>query len=272
VGENIVIEVRSAAGGLERLPELAAELVRLKCDVIVANTTPEALAARQATTTIPIVTVAVADPVKVGLADSLTKPGGNVTGISVVAGNDYMGKPLQLLAEAVPKKRIAILRHATNPGTAAFATQAQRAAAKLRLTSRLIEIAKSDELESAFVATSQWRADALLVIGDAIFNPFAPAGAGRRLVNLAAEYRLPAMYWSREMVEVGGLMAYAVDYHDLNRRAAGYVAKLLKGAKPADLPIEQPTKFEFIINLKTAKVLGLTIPTAVLAQADETIQ
>src|SRR5262249_42892730 len=151
-------------------------------------------------------------------------------------------------------------------------TQAQRAAAKLSLTSRLVEIGKPDELESAFVAMSQWHADTLLVIGDSIFNPYASAGAGRRLVSLAAKYRLPAMDWRRERVEVGGLMAYAANYRDLNRRAAGYVAKLLKGANPADLPIEQPTKFEFLINLKTAKALGLTIPPAVLARADEIIQ
>src|SRR5262249_1890202 len=188
-----------------------------------------------------------------------------------LAGADYMGKPLQLLAETVPKKRVAILRHA-NPGTVGLATQAQRAAAKLRLTSRLIEIGKPDELDSAFAAMTQWHADALLVIGDSIFNPLASAGAGRRLVSLAAKYRLPAMYWSREMVEVGGLMAYAANYRDLSRRAAGYVAKLLKGAKPADLPIEQPTKFEFIINLTTAEALGLTIPPYVLARADEVIR
>jgi putative ABC transport system substrate-binding protein len=272
VGENIVFEARSAAGRLERLPELAAELVRLKCDVIVAPTTQPALAARQATTTIPIVTMAAADPVRVGLAASLAKPGGNVTGISVVPGDDFIGKPIQLLAEAVQKKRIAILRHAPNPGTAVLATQAQRAAETLRLTSRLIEIGNPDELEGAFVATSQWRADALLVIGDIIFNPTVSGGAGQRLVTLAAEYRLPAMYWGRELVAMGGLMAYAVNYQDLYRRAAGYVAKLLRGAKPADLPIEQPTKFEFVINLKTAKALGLTIPPAVLVRADEVIE
>jgi putative ABC transport system substrate-binding protein len=273
VGENIVIEARSAAGRLERLSELAAELVRLKCDVIVAPTTPPALAARQATTTIPIVTMAVADPVRAGLAASLAKPGGNVTGVSVIPGEDYIGKPLQLLAEAVPTtKRVAILRYAKNPGTAVLRTQAQGAAAKLRLTSRLIEFGTPDELESAFVATSQWRADALLVIGDIIFSLLGPAGAGRRLVTLAAEYRLPAMYWGRDMVVAGGLMAYGADYPDLSRRAAGYVAKLLRGAKPADLPIEQPTKFQFIINLKTAKALGLTISPSVLARADEIIQ
>jgi putative tryptophan/tyrosine transport system substrate-binding protein len=269
-GQNIVFEVRSAAGRLERLSELAAELVRLKCDVIVVTTTPPALAVRQATTTIPIVTTAVADPVRAGLAASLAKPGGNVTGISVVAGEHYTGKQLQLLAEAVPKKRVAILRHAPNPGTAVLATQAQRAAETLGLTSRLIEIGDPDELKSAFVASSQWRADSLFVIGDAVFSP--AGSSGRRLLALAVEYRLPAMYWAREMVAVGGLMAYAVNYRDLYRRAAGYVAKLLRGAKPADLPIEQPTKFEFIINLKTAKLIGLTIPPSVLARADELIR
>jgi putative ABC transport system substrate-binding protein len=273
VGENVVIEARSAAGKPERLPELAAELVRLKCDVILAPTTPPALALRQATTTIPIVSMAAADLVGVGLAASLAKPGGNVTGISVVPGEDYFGKHIQLLAEAVPKtKRIAILRHVPNPGTAVLATHAQRAAEKLGLTARLIEFGKPDELESAFVATRQWRADALFVIGDVIFNLSVPGGPGRRLLTLAAEYRLPAMYWGREMVAMGGLMAYVVDYSDLTRRVAGYVAKLLSGAKPAELPIEQPTKFQFVINLKTAKALGLTIPPSVLARADEVIQ
>jgi putative ABC transport system substrate-binding protein len=267
-GQNLTIEYRWAEGRFERLPDLAAELVRLKVDVIVSVVTQASLAAKNATRTIPIVLVAAGDPLGSGLVANLARPGGNVTGPSSMYG-DLAGKQLELLKESVPKvSRVAVL---WNPANAVWQAQMLRqteiAARALGLQVQLLEARGPDELEGAFAAMTRERASALLVQVDVIFALHA-----RRIADLAAKRRVPAMYGSREHVEAGGLMSYAPNVPDLFRRAATYVDKILKGAKPADLPVEQPTKFELVINLKTAKTLGLTIPPSLLGRADEVIQ
>ena len=267
-GQNIAIEYRWAEGRFERLPDLAAELVRLKVDVIVSVVTQATLAAKNATGTIPIVLVAAGDPLGSGLVANLARPGGNVTGPSSMYG-DLAGKQLELLKETVPKvSRVAVL---WNPANAVWQAQMLRqteiAARALGLQLQLLEARGPDELEGAFAAMTRERVSALLVQVDVIFALHA-----RRIADLAAKRRVPAMYGSREHVETGGLMSYAPNIPDLFRRAATYVDKILKGAKPADLPVEQPTKFELVINLKTAKALGLKIPQSVLVRADEVIQ
>ena len=267
-GQNIAIEYRWAEGRFERLPDLAAELVRLKVDVIVSVVTQATLAAKNATGTIPIVLVAAGDPLGSGLVASLARPGGNVTGPSSMYA-ELAGKQLELLKETVPKvSRVAVL---WNPANAVWQAQMLRqtegAARALGLQVQLLEARGPDELEGAFAAMTRERASALLVQVDVIFALHA-----RRIADLAAKRRVPAMYGSREHVEAGGLMSYAPNALDLFRRAATYVDKILKGAKPADLPVEQPTKFELVINLNTAKALGLTIPQSVLVRADEVIR
>ncbi len=267
-GQNFAIEGRWAEGKFERLPNLAAELVRLKVDVIVSVVTQATLAAKNATRTIPIVLVAAGDPVGSGLIASLARPGGNVTGPSAMYA-DLAGKQLELLKETVPRvSRVAVL---WNPANAAWQAQmlkaTQVAAPALGLRVELLEARGAGELEGAFAAMTRERASALLVQVDVIFALHA-----KRIADLAAKHRLPAMYGSKEHVEAGGFMSYAPNALDVFRRAATYVDKILKGAKPADLPVEQPTKFEFVINLKTAKALGLTIPQSVLGRADEVIQ
>ena len=267
-GQNFAIEGRWAEGKFERLPNLAAELVRLKVDVIVSVVTQATLAAKNATRTIPIVLVAAGDPVGSGLIASLARPGGNVTGPSAMYA-DLAGKQLELLKETVPRvSRVAVL---WNPANAAWQAQmlkaTQVAAPALGLRVQLLEARGAGELEGAFAAMTRERASALLVQVDVIFALHA-----KRIADLAAKHRLPAMYGSKEHVEAGGFMSYAPNALDVFRRAATYVDKILKGAKPADLPVEQPTKFEFVINLKTAKALGLTIPQSVLGRADEVIQ
>jgi len=267
-GQNIAIEYRWAEGRFERLPDLAAELVRLKVDVIVSVVTQASLAAKNATRTIPIVMVAAGDPLGSGLVASLARPGGNVTGPSSMYA-ELAGKQLELLKETVPKvSRVAVL---WNPANAVWQAQMLRAtevaARALGLQLQLLEARGPDELEGAFAAMTRERASALLVQVDVIFALHA-----RRLADLAAKRHLPAMYGSREHVEAGGLMSYAPNIPDLFRRAATYVDKILKGAKPADLPVEQPTRFELIINLKTAKALGLTIPPSLLVRADQVIE
>jgi putative ABC transport system substrate-binding protein len=270
-GRNIVIEYRDAEGKLERLPALAAELVALKVDVIVGGLgTPGALAAKQATKTIPIVFAAAADPVGSGLVTSLARPGGNVTGLSSLAP-DLVGKCLELLKQAVPGvSRVAAL---WQPGGAGARTEkdmlkeADVAARALGVRLQVVEVRGPADFDRAFSDMTRARAGALAVFGGGmIFRE------RRRLVDLAAKHRLPAVYFAREFVDAGGLMAYGPDLVDLFRRAAAYVDKILKGAKPGDLPVEQPTKFELVINLKTAKALGLTISQAVLGRADEVIQ
>jgi ABC-type uncharacterized transport system substrate-binding protein len=269
-GRNLVIEYRDAEGKPERLPALAAELAALKVDVIVATGgTLAALAAKQATRTLPIVFTAVADPVTSGLVTSLARPGGNVTGLSILA-SELVGKCLEQLKQAVPGvSRVAVL---WQPGGVPERTDkdilrgAEVAARALGVRPQFVEARGPADFDRAFSDMTRARAGALPVVQSVMFNT-----ERRRLVDLAAKTRLPAVYPWREFVDAGGLMAYGANVADLFRRAATYVDKILKGAKPADLPVEQPTKFEFVINLKTAKALGLTIPQSLLQRADEVI-
>jgi putative tryptophan/tyrosine transport system substrate-binding protein len=269
-GQNIVIEYRAADGQLQRFPALAAELAQLKPEVIVAQGTPAALAAKDATTTIPIVTPVMGDPVGDGLVASLARPGGNITGLTFL-GPELVAKRLELLKEALPRvSRIAALWH---PGayaertTSAMVQETEAAARTLGVQLHLVEVRGPDELDRAFATMTSAHAEALIVLPSAmLFNE------RRRLVDLAARHRLPAMYQLGEFVELGGLMAYGASITDLIRRSATHVDKILQGAKPADLPVEQPTKFELVINLKTAEALGLTIPPTLLFQADKIIK
>ena len=267
-GQNIVIEYRSAEGRFDRLPELAAELVRLKVDVVVAAPTPAALAAKHATGTVPIVGVSLTDPVGLGFIASLARPGGNVTGVSYSVGTDIFGKDLELLKEAVPKvRRVAVLSNPDGPSQPLTIRNIKGAAQSLGLQLQLLEARGPGDFDGAFAAMARERVGALLVVTDPVFIPHRA-----RLVKLVAKNGLPSIFTQRADVEAGGLMSYGPDFADLYRRAATYVDKILKGAKPADLPIEQPTKFELVINLKTAKALGLTIPPSLLQRADEIIQ
>jgi ABC-type uncharacterized transport system substrate-binding protein len=269
-GRNLVIEYRDAEGKYDRLPALAAELVALKVDVIVVPTTLAAQAAKQATKTLPIVFAAVADPATSGLVTSLARPGGKVTGLSNL-NTELVGKCLELLKQALPGvSRVAFL---WQPGAVPERTEkdmlkgAEVAARALGVRLQFIEARGPADINRAFSDMTRRRAGALAGLGSAMFFD-----ERRRLVELAAKNRLPAVYQQREYVDAGGLMAYGPNIADLYRRAATYVDKILKGAKPADLPVEQPTKFELVINLKTAKALGLTIPPSVLGRADEVIQ
>ena len=266
-GQNIVIEYRWAEGRQERLPGLAAELVGLKVDVIVAAITTAALAAKNVTTTIPIVMMVVNEPVRVGLVASLARPGGNITGLAAIS-DELWPKQLELLKEAVPMvSRVAVLWNPANFSHGPALKGIVVAARSLGMQPQLHEARGPDEFDSAFAAMTRARAGALLVVADTLFFLHRT-----RIADLAAKARLPAMYGSREHVEVGGLLAYAADYADLYRRGATYVDKILKGARPAGLPVEQPTKFELVINLKTAKALGLTIPRSVVLRANRVIE
>jgi putative ABC transport system substrate-binding protein len=266
-----VIEYRSYEGKLERLPALAAELVALKVDVIVASGTPASLVAKQATRTVPIVFAGVADPVASGLVTTLARPGGNITGLSGLASLELVGKCLELLKQAVPGvSRVAVL---WQPGGLGGRTDkdmlkaAEVAARALGVRLQFVEARGPEDIDRAFSEMTRARAGALSVLPMGMF-----LNERRRLVDLATQNRLPAVYPLREGVDAGGLMAYGPNFPDLYRRAAIYVDKILMGAKPADLPVEQPTKFELVINLKTAKALGLTIPPSLLQRADEVIQ
>jgi putative tryptophan/tyrosine transport system substrate-binding protein len=269
-GQNIVIEYRAADGKIDRLPGLATELVRLKVDLIMAGNTPMARAAQQATTTIPIVAFAMGDPVADGLVATLARPGANITG-STFLGPELVPKRLDLLTEALPKvTRVAALWH---PGAFGERTMtdmlkgAEAAARTLGVQLQTVGVRGPDEFDRAFSTMIKERAEALIAFPSTmLFNE------RRRIVDLAAKSRMPAMYQSKQFVEIGGLISYGASITDLVRRSATYVDKILKGAKPADLPVEQPTKFELVINLKTAKVLGLTIPPSLLQRADEVIQ
>ena len=267
-GQNIVIEYRFAEGRNERFPDLAAELVRLKVDVILAVIMPAAVAAKNATGTIPIVTANAIDPVETGLVASLARPGGNVTGLTATAGPEITGKQLELLKAAVPRvSRVAVLWNPTRPEHPRILREAEGAARSLRLQLQLLEARRLDEFDSAFAAMTRERAGALFVLQDSMFFLHRT-----RLADLAAKSRLPTMGALRDYAEAGGLMAYAANLPDLLRRAATFVDKILKGARPADLPMEQPTRFDLIINLKTAKALGLTFPQTILIGADHLIQ
>jgi putative tryptophan/tyrosine transport system substrate-binding protein len=270
-GRNVVIEYRDAGGKSERLPALAAELVALKVDVILAGGTPQALAAKQATKTIPIVFTSSTDPVTDGLVTTLARPGGNVTGLSTTTAPEILGKRLELLKQAVPGvTRVAVL---WQPGSQGERTNkdmlkgAEVAARALGLRLQVVEVRGPAEFDRAFSDMTRARAGALTPVGG---SPFF--NERRRLVDLAAKNRLPAVYSQREFVDAGGLMAYGANIADLWRRGATYVDKILKGAKPADLPVEQPTKFELVINMKTAKALGLTIPHSLLGRADHVVE
>src|SRR3989454_2692632 len=262
-GKNIVIEWRWAAGKFDRLPELAAELVRLNVEVIVTGGSTSTGAAKKVTTTIPIVMAQTNDPVGSGFVASLARPGGNMTGLSTFAP-ELSGKRLELLKEVVPKlSRVAVLGDSTTPGNAQALKETELAARALKVQLRYLDILGPKDIETAFREASKGRADAVLVLGAPVL--ISPR---RQIADLTVKNRLPAAYPVAEYVEDGGLMSYGVSVSDLYRRAATYVNKTLKGAKPADLPVEQPTKFELAINLKTAKALGLTIPQSVLGPAD----
>jgi putative ABC transport system substrate-binding protein len=265
-GKNIAFEFRYAEGDVDRLPELAAELVRLQVDVLVTTSNEGGLAAHQATKTTPIV-LTTADPVGMGLAASLAKPGRNVTGLSVLLP-ELSGKRLELLKETFPKiKRIGMLWNPVQPTATTAINETQAAAQAYSLQLHSLEVRTTEDIDSAVAQISKARPSALLVILDLLTTRNS-----KRIVDLASKHRLPGMYPTRQFAEEGGLMSYGPSIGDLYYRAATYVDKILKGAKPADLPVEQPTKFEFIINLKTAKQIGLTIPQSVLYRADKVIK
>jgi ABC-type uncharacterized transport system substrate-binding protein len=264
-GKNIFIEIRYAEGKQDRLSYIATELVKLKVDVIVTGTRPGVLAAKNATSAIPIVFAAVGDPVRAGLVSSLARPGGNITGLSIIE-TDLFGKRLELLKETFPKiTRVADFRDATSQGTGSAERQAAARALGLQLQS--LEVRSAKDFDGAFEAVLKERGQALTTAASPIIS-----ANQQRIVAFAAKNRLPALYPYSEFIEAGGLMFYGVSFSDLFRRAATYVDKILKGAKPADLPVEQPTKFEFVINLITAKQIGLTIPPNVLVRADKVIK
>jgi len=269
-GRNVVIEYRYSAGKSEQLPALAAELVALKVDVIVAANTPAALAAKRATRTIPIVCPAFPDPVATGLVTSFARPGGNVTGLSFF-GPELVGKRMELLKQAMPGiSRVAVLLVPTDVAEGqgeATLKAAEVAARRLGVRLQIVEARGPGDIDRAFSDMTKERTDALTLLGGRML--FEERG---RVVKLAAKKRLPAVYGLKEYVDVGGLMAYGPNVQELFRRAATYVDKILRGAKPADLPVEQPTKFELVINLKTAKALGLTIAPSLLARADQVIE
>ncbi|HKZ08896.1 MAG TPA: ABC transporter substrate-binding protein [Methylomirabilota bacterium] len=267
-GQNIVIEWRFGGGRAERLPALAAELVRLGVELIVVPSTPTALAASNATKTIPLITVGGNDPVELGLVPSLARPGGNITGLTVATSPEITGKQMELLKETVPRAaRIAVLWNPATKGNAAFLREAETAARRLAVELQVLEARGSEDFDAAFRAMAAKRADALALLGDVMFVTHAA-----RLAELATKARRPAMYTLRPFVEAGGLIAYGPRVTDNFRRAASYVDRILKGAKPGDLPIERPTTFELVVNLKAAKAIGLTIPPALLQRADEVIQ
>jgi len=266
-GRNVVIEYRSAEGRSERFPEMAAEMVRLNVSVIIVAGEPMILAAKQATSTIPIVMAAVGDPVGRGFVASLARPGGDITGVSNLAV-DLTGKWLELLKEAVPQlTKVAVLRNPANPSHAAFWREAQDAARALKVQILEAQAKTVEEIEPAFVAMARERPGALIVIPDPLLN-----SQRVRVASLAERQRLPWITLFKESANAGALMSYGPSLQENYRRAAAYVDKILRGTKPGDIPVEQPTKFELVINLKTAKALGLTIPQSVLLRADQVIE
>jgi putative tryptophan/tyrosine transport system substrate-binding protein len=266
-GKNIVIEWRHGEGKLDHLPTLVAELMRFKVDIIVTTGGTPTRAAKEATSTVPIVMAQDSDPVGSGFVTSLARPGGNITALSSLAP-ELGGKRLELLKEIVPKlSRIAILGTSTNPGYAQTIREMELAAGAFGVRLQYLDVRAVKDIETAFRAAAMERADAVLLLVSFVLN-----SQRKQITDLAVKSRLPAIYYNPEWVEDGGLMSYGVSFTDLYRRAAIYVDKILKGAKPADLPVEQPTKFELGINLKTAKQIGLTIPSSVLARADKVIK
>jgi putative ABC transport system substrate-binding protein len=267
-GKSIVIEVRFAEGRVDQLPALVSELIRLKVDIIVAGSSGATWAAKNATQSIPIVMAASANAPGEGLVASLAHPGANITGMTFLAGPEIVGKQLQLLMEVAPAaSRVAVLTNPTNRAHAAFAREVQLAARSLGAQVQVLEARYPDQLDSAFAAMTREHAAALLVLTDSMF-----VGQRQRVANLAARSRLPALYSQREFVDAGGLVSYGPSLSAMFRHAATHVDKILRGAKPGDIPVEQPTKFELVINLKTAKALGLTAPQSLLLRADAVIQ
>ena len=267
-GQNMVVDYRFAEGRLDRLRDLAAELVQLKVDVIVSLGTQGVTAAGNATKTIPIVMIGVRDPVGIGLIASLARPGGNITGVSGSAGLEIVTKQLELLKETLPKiRRVAILLNPANAYHQLAIKELDVAARSLGVQLQLLEARGPSEFDGAFAAMAKVRAEALLVLSDVIFNDHRA-----RIVDLAAMHRLPAAYGIRESVEAGGLMSYGPSFLEFYRRSTAYLDKILMGAKPADLPVEQPTKFELVINLRTARTLGIDVPLTLLSRADEVIE
>ena len=268
-GKDVIVETRSSEGREVRLPELVAEMIRLKVDVLVVGGTSSTLAAKRATTTVPIVFASVIDPVAPGLVASLARPGGNITGVTFwVGGVGFAGKWVELLKAAAPGiSHVAVLSNSGNPQTAPQVQEIQAAARTLKMKVDLLEATNAADLESALAAIGASGAHGIIVAGD----PFFTANRAK-LAQFAAEKRLPAVYFNKTFADAGGLMAYGVSLEDSYRKAATYVDKILKGAKPADLPVEQPTKFELVINLKAAKALGITIPQSLLFRADHIIE
>jgi putative tryptophan/tyrosine transport system substrate-binding protein len=265
-GENVVFERRYAENRLERLPEMAADLVRLKVDVIMAGGTLAPLAAKRATSTIPIVMTS-GDPLGSGLVANLARPGGNVTGMSLMT-SDLGGKRLELLKELSPRlARVAVLWNAANPYPAIVFKETQGAGQTLGIEVQSLEVRGPDDLDGAFEAARTQRPDAMITVEDPLTLTYR-----KRIADFATGQQLPSLHGSREFVAAGGLISYGANLVDLNRRAAGYVDKILKGAKPADLPVQQPTKFDLVINLTTAKTLGLAVSPSLLARADEVIE
>ncbi|MEX2036505.1 MAG: ABC transporter substrate-binding protein [Xanthobacteraceae bacterium] len=263
VGQSIQLEFRSAGGQLKALPELAAELVRLKVDIIIASETPAVHAAKRATTTIPIVMAPAGDPVGTGLVASLARPGGNVTGLSAATA-ELAGKSLEIIREVLPSvRRVAALADPTNPFSKPFLEQIHLSARSIGVEIRVAMVRNVDEFDAAFSEMKQQRVEAVIV------QPTLPR---KRAIDLALEHRLPSVSGNRAFPDGGGLMSYAGSLADRYRNAAVYVDKILKGAKPADLPVQQPVKFELVVNLKTAKSLGLVVPPTLLARADEVIE
>jgi putative ABC transport system substrate-binding protein len=266
-GENFVIEFRYAEGKLDRVPALAAELVRLKVDVIVTGGPRDTRAAKEATNTIPIVMAQDTDPVASGHVASLARPGGNITGLSTLSP-ELSGKQLELLKEIVSRlSRVAVLETSTEPGNTQALKEIELAAKAFGVKLQYLDVQRAGDIETAFPAATKGRAEAVLVLGSPVFNSHRT-----QIVDLAVKSRLPTIYRTPEFVEAGGLMTYGASPTDLFRRAATYVDKILKGRAPADLPVEQPMKFEFIVNLKAAKQIGLTIPPNVLVRADRVIR
>jgi putative ABC transport system substrate-binding protein len=267
-GRNVVFERRFAYGKQERLPELAAELVKLGVDVIVTGANPVIAAVKQATTTVPVVMSISRDAVAAGFVASLARPGGNITGLASDPTPEVLGKDLEIFKEVVPQaQRVALLWNPLPPGADTYRKVAESVARRLGVTLQVVEIRGRSELEAAFSAMARERADGVWVLPDPLTFT-----ARTQVVTLAAKHRLPAVYWQREYVDSGGLISYGSNVADQFRRAASYVDRILKGAKPGDLPVEQAAKFELVVNIKTAKSLGLTIPQSVLLRADDVIQ
>ena len=267
-GENVAIEERYAHGVADRLKTLAAELVSKKVDVLVVDGTATALAVKAVTTSVPVVFVLVADPVGNGLVKSLARPGTNLTGLTVTTGYELAGKRLELFQAAVPGiRRLAILVNPTNPSTGPFLRDSERAARALGLDVNTFEVTSPGDVPRAFVAITNWRADGLATLNDAMFF-----SQRERIVDLALKHRMPAIYPESEFADAGGLMSYGPNFDYLFRRAAFYVDKILNGIKAADLPIEQPSKFQFVVNARAAAALGVEIPGAVLLRADRVIR